>query len=377
MSKLALWMGHPSKDHHRPNAQGSNSLPRGVVLSLRCPVNFTRAFFHGTFPAWSGSSCSTMSQPRWEVCLGSEFVDYDLESQHRLERAMQAGEVELQLLLAGRAFTVAWTRAGADDCWDIAMRSDAHPERVRPVRRHTPPRAAPAPERARAVEPEVKQERSSRSDERGRRDSDRRDPRDERERDRRRDDARRSDGSGRSRIGGASERGGGTASGGTSAGGSSGGSGGGGGAAAAEASEADDAAPLRRRHLAAESDEEVQLLGKDKVRRAAEMGAAESAAWPGSATAHQTPGASCSGRSRLLAHKVPGSPLSGLLGLTRQAPGAPLSLLSTHSLALHALGSPGPGAVGAAHWGRDAGGGRAALHRAQLGPRPDATGGES
>ena len=217
-----------------------------------------------------------MSQPRWEVCLGSEFVDYDLESQHRLERAMQAGEVELQLLLAGRAFTVAWSRAGADDCWDIAMRSDARPERVRPVRRHTPPRAAPAPERARAVEPEVKQERSSRSDERGRRDSDRRDPRDERERDRRRDDARRSDGSGRSRIGGASERGGGTASGGS--GGSSGGSGGGGGAAAAEASEADDAAPLRRRHLAAESDEEVQLLGKDKVRRAAEMGAAESAA---------------------------------------------------------------------------------------------------
>ena len=130
-----------------------------------------------------------MSQPRWEVCLGSEFVDYDLESQQRLERAMQAGEVELQLLLAGRAFMVAWSRASADDCWDIAMRSDAHPERVRPVRRHTPPRAAPAPERARAVEPEVKQERSSRSDERGRRDSDRRDPRDERERDRRRDDA--------------------------------------------------------------------------------------------------------------------------------------------------------------------------------------------
>ena len=40
-----------------------------------------------------------MSQPRWEICLGSEFVDYDLESQQRLERAMQAGEVELQLLL--------------------------------------------------------------------------------------------------------------------------------------------------------------------------------------------------------------------------------------------------------------------------------------
>ena len=226
-----------------------------------------------------------MSQPRWEICLGSEFVDYDLESQQRLERAMQAGEVELQLLLAGRAFTVAWSRASADDCWDIAMRSDARPERVRPVRRHTPPRAAPAPERARAVEPEVKQERSSRSDERGRRDSDRRDPRDERERERRRDEVQRSNGSGPSRPGGPGERGGAERGGGTASGEAGAGSGGG-GAAAAEASEADDAAPLRRRHLAAESDEEVQLLGKDKVRRAAEMGAAESAAWPGSATAH-------------------------------------------------------------------------------------------
>ena len=180
-----------------------------------------------------------MSHPRWEVRLGSsEFVDYDLESQQRLERAMQAGEVQLQLLLAGRAFTVTWTRASADDCWEILMRSDRHPERTRPVRRH-PPRAAPAPERARAVEPAVKGDWPDACN--------RRDPHDEREQ--RHDDAKRSDGSGRGRLGGAGERSGGTVSGG----------------AAAEVDEADEPAPLRRRHLATEPDE-VEQLGKDKVR---------------------------------------------------------------------------------------------------------------
>ena len=73
-----------------------------------------------------------MGQPRWEVRLGSEFVDFDLKSQQQLERAMQAGESQLKLLLAGRSFTVAWSLA-TDDCGDIAMRSDARPERVRPV----------------------------------------------------------------------------------------------------------------------------------------------------------------------------------------------------------------------------------------------------
>ena len=171
---------------------------------------------------------SSMSHPRWEVRLGSsEFVDYDLESQQRLERAMQAGEVQLQLLLAGRAFTVLWTRASADDCWDILMRSDAHPERVRPVRRHC----------SRAVKPAVKG--GDWPDACNWHDS-----HDEREGEQRRDDAKRSDGSGRGRLGGAGERSGGTVSGGAGS---------------------DEPAPLRRRHLATEPDE-VEQLGKDKVR---------------------------------------------------------------------------------------------------------------
>jgi uncharacterized membrane protein YgcG len=180
---------------------------------------------------------------------------------------MQAGEVQLKLLLAGRAFTVMWTRAAADDCWDIVMRSDAHPERVRPVRRHATPWAAPAPERARAVEPAVKGERD-RPDERQPMRRRRHDPHDERERDQRRDDAERSDGSGRSRLGGAGERGGGAGAErgrGTGSGGAGSEGGGGTGGAAAEADGADEPAPLRRRHLAPEPDETEQL-GKDKVR---------------------------------------------------------------------------------------------------------------
>ena len=187
-----------------------------------------------------------MGQPRWEVRLGSEFVDFDLKSQQQLERAMQAGESQLKLLLAGRSFTVAWSRA-ADDCWDMAMRSDARPERVRPVRRHAPPPGGAAMEAAmdRDAREEAKQ-----ADQRG-------------------DVARRRDGSGRSSLGAACERGGGAGAergGGTGRGGPSGSGGGSGSSgAAAEAAEVDEPAPLRRRSLAPEPEEEAQL-GKDKER---------------------------------------------------------------------------------------------------------------
>lgn len=185
-----------------------------------------------------------MGQPRWEVRLGSEFVDFDLKSQQQLERAMQAGQFQLKLLLAGQSFTVAWSRA-ADDCWDIAMRSDARPERVRPVRRHV---AAPPVPPSAAMDTEA--DEAEHADQRG-------------------DGARRRDGSGRSSLGAARERGGGAGAergGGTGRGGPSGsGSGSGTSGAAAEAAEADEPAPLRRRSLSPEPEEEEQL-GKDKVR---------------------------------------------------------------------------------------------------------------
>jgi len=189
-----------------------------------------------------------MDQSRWEVRLGSEFVDFDLKSQQQLERAMQAGEFQLKLLLAGRSFTVAWSRA-ADD-WDITMRSDARPERVRPVRRHAPPPGGAAMETAMDTEHKGAREEAEQADQRG-------------------DGARRCDGSGRGSLGTACERGGGAGAergGGTGRGGPSGSGGGSGSSgAAAEAAEADEPAPLRRRSLAPETEEE-EPLGKDKVR---------------------------------------------------------------------------------------------------------------
>ena len=83
-----------------------------------------------------------MAAPIWELWLGHEFVAYDHVSVAKLERAMQAGEAQTSLVLAGRRYQVEWTRT--NDGWDIVQRSDAHPERLRAVRRIEPSPQPPA-----------------------------------------------------------------------------------------------------------------------------------------------------------------------------------------------------------------------------------------
>ena len=66
----------------------------------------------------------------WELELSAgEYVEYDAGSVALLEQAKQRGDSRVNLSLAGRPYTVAWTD---DQC---VQHSDLHPGRVRTVRR--------------------------------------------------------------------------------------------------------------------------------------------------------------------------------------------------------------------------------------------------